>query len=319
MAVSSVTISTSTYETVQKWIGRQLESNAAVTDTQRDLLLNLEHTINPPPPPRAEPELDGINWIGLLQEYRAARLRIPVGVSGINFTESAVNPFSATTSNWLSQVTIDEHPLPFPGPSGGLFEDGTQPSFARKKDARKYAAKCAIEWLRANGYMPQTGGVKFPKVQQPQPAQQSTQKPTQRPTSQSSPPREKVATSPKANSATKTPTPASPFDDTQPSAVIEVERLCRELGIMAPKYKIEQDPVTGGFFSGYPDFGIHAGMVPVGIGRVENILSKKAAKEKIAEELLAPLQQIYDERRESDRKFMEGPASVKPRSRPTPA
>lgn len=67
MAASSVTISTSTYETVQKWIGRQLESNAAVTDAQRDLLLNLEHTINPPPPPRAEPELDGINWIGLLQ------------------------------------------------------------------------------------------------------------------------------------------------------------------------------------------------------------------------------------------------------------
>lgn len=50
-------------------------------------------------------------------------------------------------------MRIDEHSEPFPGPDGGLFPDGTLPSFARKKDAKKYAAKCAVEWLGVNGYM----------------------------------------------------------------------------------------------------------------------------------------------------------------------
>ncbi|KAI5926611.1 hypothetical protein F4810DRAFT_707699 [Camillea tinctor] len=301
MKSTSMTVPASTYETVQKWIGRQLESNTAVTEAQRELLVNLEHSINPPPPPRAEPELDSVNWI----EYRAA-LRMPTGGSAVVFTESQVDPHSVGPSNWLAQVTIDEHPSPFPGPSGGLFEDGTQPSFARKKDAKKYAAKCAIEWLRANQYMPQDG-VKFPKVKQaaPQPVQKSTQKSK----SQSSPPRNNQPNSPKANKSPKTPVPVSPFDDTEPSAVVKVTELCGRLGFRM-KYVIDQVSPNSEFFNGYPDFGIYAAQFPDDIGCVKNILGRKAAKEKIAEELLEVLEKIEDERRERDRKFMSGELSA---------
>jgi len=53
-------------------------------------------------------------------------------------------------------------PLRFPGEHGGLLtvdHSGTLgvPSFLKKKDARRYAAKCCVEWLMANGYMPADG------------------------------------------------------------------------------------------------------------------------------------------------------------------
>ncbi|KAI1502744.1 hypothetical protein F5X99DRAFT_417730 [Biscogniauxia marginata] len=304
----ATSVSTSTYETVQNWISRQLESRAPVTEAQRELLLHLELTINPRSPPRPEPELDDINWIGLLQEYRAARQRVPGGRSVVNFTEAPVDPLSRGPPNWYSQVTIDEHPEPFPGAAGGLFEDGTQPSFFRKKDAKKYAAKCAVEWLRANGYMPQAGGVKFPKPQQPAPKPLSlpkNAKPASLPQA-SNPPKT-------PNNAPKTPAPVSPFDDTQPSAAFEVARLCKDLGWQPPQYRIEPDPSAGGFFSGYPDLGINASLFPDGVGRVNNILSKKAAKEKIAEDLLKPLKQIYNKHQEDIRKFFESPPAATPK------
>ena len=47
----------------------------------------------------------------------------------------------------------------FPGPEGGLLPVSFKavpeaPSFARKKDAKRYAAKCCVKWLLAIGHMP---------------------------------------------------------------------------------------------------------------------------------------------------------------------
>ncbi len=79
--------------------------------------------------------------------------------------------------------------------------------------------------------------------------------------------------------------PASPFDDSQPSAALQVGELCKALGIHPPKYDINS--VGDGFYRGRADFGIEGDLLPFDVSQLEvvdNLLSKKTAKEMIAEE-----------------------------------
>lgn len=57
------------------------------------------------------------------------------------------------------RVTRDWEPILFPSEANGLLQDETTgagfvPQFTRKKDAKRYAAKSAIEWLMYQKYMP---------------------------------------------------------------------------------------------------------------------------------------------------------------------
>lgn len=178
--------------------------------------------------------------------------------------------------------------------------DVNQPTFARKKDAKKYAAKCAVEWLRAKGFMPQGGAARFPKgmvtphqqrlrqIQRPQ--QQTLVTPSARVGQPISPP---VAIT------------QSPFDASQQSAVHQVAELCRDLGYPAPAYKIDSD--GSGFFNGAANFGDHRDLLPFDAAAVSPVhggLGNKATKEMVAENLLIPLRAEKRKRDAENEAFM---------------
>ncbi|KAI3336391.1 hypothetical protein HD806DRAFT_4004 [Xylariaceae sp. AK1471] len=307
MAVGSASVPPATYELIQTWIGQQRQTPIPLTEELRNAVLNLESALKAVPAPQPEPELGESNWVGLLMEYQAAR---PYnGSRKVNFDESSYDPAGRGILRWKCQVTIPEHPgALFPGAAGGLHADGSQPTFARKKDAKKYAAKCAVEWLRAKGLMPHDGGVRFPKAttttttttQQPQ-FQPQTQQP--RASSSSS----FLGQEEQTTYASTNAVPSSPFDDTQPSATHQVSQLCDSLGLPAPTYRLEPMSAGGEFWRGRADFGVYSATLPFDVSRlvrVESVLGKRAAKENIAEDLLKYLREEKRTREIGDREFL---------------
>ncbi|KAI3343498.1 hypothetical protein F4824DRAFT_10691 [Ustulina deusta] len=303
MAATGATVPLATYDLIETWIGQQRQASAPLTDKLRAAIVSLESAIRTDPAPQLEPELGEHNWVGLLQEYRAA---YPFnGSQEVDFVDSPFDPWGRGLVRWKCQVTMGEEPgVAFPR------ADGSSPSFAKKKDAKKYAAKCAVEWLRAKGYMPQNG-VRFPKGvitphQQQQQQQQQTQPKSQEPKASSSSPAQGQAPSqPKKYPSPPARIPASPFDDSQPSAALQVGELCKALGIHPPKYDINS--VGDGFYRGRADFGIEGDLLPFDVSQLEvvdNLLSKKAAKEMIAENLLKQLRAEKERRDASNQAFL---------------
>ena len=147
---------------------------------------------------------------------------------------------------WRITVRIDEHAEPFPNASCGLRADGSVPSFARKQDAKKYAAKCAVEWLRESGHMPEVG-VKFPTVATPRRAPSAA---ASSPSAASpSPARLKTPTTTVSSGGAATQRVNSEmgrgnsvYGTDEPSAGYVVSQLCNDLNIQPPQYRITQDP-----------------------------------------------------------------------------
>jgi len=91
-----------------------------------------------------EPGLEGENWIGKLLEYHQKN---PSDLTP-TFTEFSV--MSANQLRFRCSVIISEHqhrafPREEDYPNGAT----EAPTFARKKDAKQWAAKCAVEWLQS--------------------------------------------------------------------------------------------------------------------------------------------------------------------------
>ncbi|KAI8635060.1 hypothetical protein F5Y19DRAFT_411398 [Xylariaceae sp. FL1651] len=306
MAASSATISPATYDLIQGWAVQQRQTPAPLTEKLRDAVINLELALMTELAPRPEPEIGDSNWVGLLLEYRAAHPQTPNGIRGVTFTEGSEDPTGRGPLRWLCHVTIDEHPEgPFPGAAGGQHDDGSQPKFMRKKDAKQYAAKCAVEWLRATGRMPQEGGVKFPKAATTVPQQQQKQQQSRQSVKSPSPFIKQETPSPPPHAIV---IPSSPFDETQPSAIHEVDQLCKALFLPSPSYKIEPAGGAGGeFWNGRAEFGTDRELLPFSVEdlvRVENVLGKKAAKEMVAEDLRKHLRAEKARRAEADRIFL---------------
>lgn len=149
-------------------------------------------------------------------------------------------------------MRIKEHAEPFPHP--GANNNDPAPLFAKKKDAKKYAAKCAVEWLRAHEYMPKTGGVKFPKSPPPHPTPAATtSKQTRRQPSAAA--SSSVAFASRSPAGPLTPSAATPRADSEmdgdgnsasetdePPAHFKVNQLCNELYIRPPQYDLTRDP-----------------------------------------------------------------------------
>ncbi|TRX90806.1 hypothetical protein FHL15_008385 [Xylaria flabelliformis] len=290
-AASETTVSSTTYDLIGAWVGQQRLAPTPLTDKLRSALLGLEYALKVESVSVVEPELGEFNWVGHLQEYRAAR---PFqGSREVIFTDSPFDP-TGRALRWKCQVFLAEAKETFP------YGDASQHTFAKKRDAKRYAAKCAVDWLRANGFMPQSGGVKFPKSasifsqQKQQQQQQAQPKPPSSPfhtTKPSSPP---------------AVIPASPFDASQPSAAHQANELCTVLGLPSPVYRVESTDEKGSFFSGSADFGAYNAILPFDVSksRVENIMGKKAAKEMIAENLLKLLQEEKQKRAAADEAFL---------------
>ncbi|KAI1437740.1 hypothetical protein GGR50DRAFT_643977 [Xylaria sp. CBS 124048] len=274
MASGASSVAPATYEIILTWIVQQRRAPEPLTDRLRTALLNLEYAVKAESPGLSEPDLGDMNWVGLLQEYRDVH---PIGAREDLFTTTGFDPTGRGPLRWVCHVTLAEEPRPtFP-----MATDGPPPSFARKKDAKKYAAKCAIEWLQEQRYMPQNG-VRFPK---PIPAILMGQR-QQTPLGNHNNNNNNGQPNMPMNTANGLPPSSS--DDTQLPLTNRVAQLCNALGFRGPTYKLES-PNNDGLYRGCADFGDDSGLLPFDVSRlcfVENAPGQKVAKEMIAKDLL---------------------------------
>lgn len=157
---------------VKQWLAEREAHPSPLTPTELNAIVALKATLGRIP----EPELGMADWVSLLHRksrrpgnpgpsahpptgYRDARQQ----QCGAKFEfEDMVNEDKSFSTICIFTGELGAPPLRFPGEHGGLLpvdHSGTPgaPSFLKKKDARKYAAKCCVEWLMANGYMPADG------------------------------------------------------------------------------------------------------------------------------------------------------------------
>ena len=177
---------------------------------------------------------------------------------------------------WTMQCVISESDSPLP-----LLRSGEEViSFARKKDAKRHAARCAIEWLIGEKWMPDDGNVTFPK---PKP------KPPPQP-----PPPDTSAGGVSLVVGKDNGTPATQ----------RIPAICARLKFQPPQYKLHPDPESHSFFSGWAEFPSGIDM-PTQMGHVSNVYTRKAAKEAIAVNVLKRLLEIEAERGEQADKLLQ--------------
>lgn len=182
-------------------------------------------------------------------EYRQAH---PSSIDTVLTQESVHVPGFANV-RFVCSLTIPEAPsTPF-GTTSKSF------TFSNKKDAKKYAAKLAVEWLINNQYMPSIDQVKSAK-----PAT--------------------VA------SVGKTITVLG-----EQSWSKKVRDLAEELGYPPPRYDITQNPAMDSMYSGYAYF--HDTTTTEGkYGEFSNIFGRKSAKEQCAKDLYEFLEKVKEQR-----------------------
>lgn len=158
-------------------------------------------------------------------------------------------------------VSLGERPEPF-GDESVIF--------SRKKDAKQYAAKLAIEWLIENNHMPSNGSVSFPKPRR----QQSV---------------------PKAAS-TLLLIPIEDGGSTGGTSYGQrVAEMCAKLAMAPPTYVISPLEDFPAIYSGHATFG-NSPEVMGPVGHFSNVYGRKKAKETCAEKVLQFLEGIAADR-----------------------
>jgi hypothetical protein len=157
----------------------------------------------------------------------------------------------------------------------------TTVSFGKKKDAKRYACKCAIEWLIEHNFMPAQGGVRLAKVETLGP-------PT---------PKVSILGAPRKSDAIRASldgVPSMPAPGT-PSYAHRVASLSTELGFSPPTYVAKQNPEAAAIWSIFAHFPgdprVHGKA-----GESVNVYGKKSAKEACAKQVLQFLESIRDGR-----------------------
>ncbi|KAJ2898699.1 hypothetical protein MKZ38_003750 [Zalerion maritima] len=90
-----------------------------------------------------EPDIADENWIGQLLEHHQANPSHPPP----KFSEKTV-PGPNGTFQWCCTVLVPPHQEPFPRPEDWEKTGHTSiPSWSKKKVAKQYACKCAVQWL----------------------------------------------------------------------------------------------------------------------------------------------------------------------------
>lgn len=321
------------YQDVIDWALSQQTSEAVngqpanLAPTVRKALLELHQLVKPAPSTLAEPDLGDIDWISLLQrkiytEYSLMRRATDPGTSGyrdanptplgitIRYLEKPLEDSPSHQQRWLCYVSLYEYsskPLPLPDPATGKV-----PSFGRKKDAKKYAAKCAVEWLMSQRRMPDNGkDVSFTRQNMAPVAPQKRQR-----TNTPSPPPPRAASA--AGSEESPPPPPTPMENAKtlfpsepdqkprtpsrsslegPDVVKQVADLCTALGANPPIYVTTRG--DGDFSSGFAKLSdvFEDRGLPPDFGHVSNIYGgKKNVREAVAEVLLKELRKIEAER-----------------------
>lgn len=301
------------YAEVKAWIAQQeafekaTKTPAPLTNAQRKALevLRLPLSVTPPP------ELGNVDYISLLNRYRQAN---PTGQELDWDEREASTKAVGGAIGRICRVTITEsrkHPEApvesFPAPGYGFQKGESPPVFPRKKDAKQYAAKCAVEWLIAQSLMPSNlRDVTFPKAQLP--SRLTTSSFSRRPITTSSD-EDSDGDSENDDSPPGSPSPApqqparggSPgavdFGDDSLPATQRVTALCAELGMQAPRY-VTTRAVSGRdrCFDGYPDFGYDNSRMPKGLGHVKDVEGQEKARLEVAGLVLEHLLCQYRER-----------------------
>ncbi|KAJ0109252.1 rrna-processing protein efg1 [Diaporthe amygdali] len=286
------------YQEVKAWVAEQEayeltnQAPAHLTDAQRVFLDSF----------RAKsplPEIGQVDYVSLLCRYRQAN---PTGkkitfAEGMHSERSAEGPPQWTCTVELSESLAHEPAIKrFPAAGFGFDETGCPP-FGKKKDAKQYAAKCAIDWLITQSLMPSNlQDVTSPKQQLPFPrplpiqASQSAKRPNDGTNGVLSPP-------PKRK--TKGTNGAVDVDDNSLPATQRVTTLCHSMKLRAPTYRLtNSDPRANYIFDGYPDFGEDSDEFPEDLGKVTGVAGKDGARQEIAELVLEHLLVMHRERTE---------------------
>lgn len=184
----------------------------------------------------------------------------------------------------------------FPAMNYGLNNDGTEPRFTSKKEAKRFAAKCAVEWLVAQGLMPSF----LPLLAAASPP--VTLKRTMESTPSTTPP------PPKRQNGTNTPAGGGPDGASllaastnlpSPRVTELVETKCRELNIAFPKYSFtELESNTYNAKAAIDNYGDAELLALERWSMVEGVVGKDAAKNAVAAKLLEKLREIEAERDE---------------------
>ncbi|ROW12278.1 hypothetical protein VMCG_00440 [Cytospora schulzeri] len=289
---------TALYAEVKAWIAQQeafekaTRTPARLTNAQRKALETLRVPLSVTPPP----ELGDMDYVSLLHRYRQAN---PTSEDLKWEEEEASTKAIGGAVGRICRVTISESPdhaeapvESFPAVGHGVQKDEDPPVFPKKKDAKQYAAKCAIEWLIAQSYMPSNlKDVTFPKghgTSRPALSSSFIRGPTEDFNRVTTPPPERPA---------KGTSGAVDFRDESLPATQRVSALCRELGLPQPKYVLTRStPGTDRYFNGKPDFGHENSMMPAGLGHVEHMEGVDKTKSAIASLVLEYLLQEHQER-----------------------
>ncbi|KAL0473641.1 hypothetical protein QR685DRAFT_181167 [Neurospora intermedia] len=145
------------YLDLKAWIAQQeaLPQPEPLTDIQKRAILDLKNSIVKT---KHNFGLNEADWVSLLMRYQQAH---QAEQCVIEYNDSHQNPVGKVGFMCFVslQVTRDWEPILFPSEENGLLQDEITgapyaPQFSKKKDAKRYAAKCAIEWLMYQRYMP---------------------------------------------------------------------------------------------------------------------------------------------------------------------
>jgi hypothetical protein len=172
---------------------------------------------------------------------------------------------------------------------------GEQLSFSNKKDAKKYACKCAIEWLISNGFLSPGAGIIIQQTKAIATPKVTVIGGPRRPQSSIASP------SPGLTDNTNSSTPPPNI-----SNAARVADMCKTLGFSPPTYEIKPHPDALAMYSGYAHFGGDP-RIQGQKGEFRNVRGRKNAKEKCAEGVLEYLEAIRRSRLEMLVRPIDGP------------
>ncbi|SPQ22362.1 73fa9c88-ab90-4e49-9cee-b56e528d4c36 [Thermothielavioides terrestris] len=303
------------YHDVKAWIAQQEANPKPLTTMQRRALGQLRRAIAADLRRSMEPEPDlgKTDWVSVMNLFTQAR-------GGTVEYEEGGTPEGGFTARCILKWPAEPEPRIFPDPAAGA---AAAPAFPRKKSAKKYAAKCCVEWLTACGEIEVVG--EHVTFSQPERTRRPAVAPAKKRKLITIPTTTTTATTSSAARPSSTPAaaPNKPQEDPKPKVKVEedagddpaekkgeaeaeeeeeyddpttpttarVAALCAHLGLRAPQYKLTRSlaAVPGApAYDGYPDFGPDGFKVPAGLGRVTGVRGGvKLARRRIAEEVLA--------------------------------
>ncbi|KND94830.1 hypothetical protein TOPH_00515 [Tolypocladium ophioglossoides CBS 100239] len=184
---------------------------------------------------------------------------------------------------WRCVCTVDGYGS-FPREKYGVETGRRPPSFQSKRNAKRYAAKHALQYMTDFPHFAEPPNKRTAAALSTSPARLSPTHKIQREDSPQRPSQTSDIPAPDSRSTN------SPDSDEDASVFKQISALAACLHIDNPSYRIEPDDGMPNFFSGRPVFR-YAECIPPGLGVVSGVLGKRQAKMQVAGKVLEWLQE----------------------------